>query len=90
MCACHLWCCAARHMYMYTRMHAHQAKAEAEGLRARLDVKGDERALQAAQEELANARAEVRDLTDAVGAWLVVSFCCVVLPGGRCVAFGVS
>lgn len=67
--------------------HTHencQAKAEAEGLRARLDVKGDERALQAAQEELANARAEVRDLTDAVGACRAVSYCAVLsgLSGG--------
>lgn len=57
---------------------AQRAKAEAEGLRARLDVKGDERLLQAAQEELGNARAEVRDLTDAVGKQAVVTCCSVV------------
>ncbi len=62
-------------------MTPHQAKGEAEAIRARLEVKGDERALQAAQEELANARAEIRDLTEAVGA-----LCCVAL---RCVACGV-
>jgi hypothetical protein len=61
-----------------------QAKGEAEGLKARLEVKGDERALQAAQEELANARAEIRDLTEAVGACCCALSClavpCLALP----------
>jgi hypothetical protein len=38
-----------------------------ETLRGRLEQKVDERALQAAQEELSVARAEVRDCRDAIG-----------------------
>ncbi len=45
---------------------AHRAKAEAEGLRTRLEVKVDERTLQTAQEELSSARAEIRDLSEAL------------------------
>lgn len=45
---------------------AQRAKGEAEVLRARLAARTDERALQTAQEELGSARAEVRDLGEAL------------------------
>lgn len=64
---------------------AHKAKGDAEAAKARLDVKGDERALQAALEELANARAEIRDLTEAVGACIRVCVRASGFEGPVCV-----
>jgi len=44
-----------------------QARSDLDSIRARLEQRGDEKALQAAQEELSVARAEVQDSRDAVG-----------------------
>ena len=44
-----------------------QTKSEMGVLKARLEAKVDERTLQTAQEELRTARAEIRDLTEAIG-----------------------